>query len=807
MVEGKNNIKRFLIEKHPFGYVPKRQKQVMNEVLSLNRSSRKYTYQYLNESYYRENILMICMDFVLKCLKDDKKLSIDSLKLNDPLEYNGQYYFFEGHDDKTCTLRSNTRRRNPVTLTLPIKKFEEFAHKTKTVKKRRSGGYLREFAQYFNLDLKGLANVEQIAILLPANIYKELMKTSFLINRKKLFFSQLCASSYLTSNGNMKGANHTDSTETPFVLFSSSANELINYIDNGELSLRGIFAFGNQWFSENNLPQTLSLPDLAEENDCSCAFFSSNEVISNKDTFDLIKSMGANRNWLFEYGETLTFKSVLTNTAFKTNVSEIFAFLEEIDENPAFHYLSRLTWNAVRISSSSASRASTVLDQQITQIEEYIHYRKIEDKLGIINNLRLLLKNRFGAQMKKMIRKIVNNKSQYALIVADSLKEEYKSIFTQDNIITFSFKDQITEDMYDRFNTAILVNPYAHERIRWTRSFISTNIVIMVPEYFLNSFQLSIRAEKRMILKAKNELDKNIIMENSYEKSLDHLLVNIKKCINKQKARTTADASNEIIDNEKFTKEIETNRDEILPVDEVYKARINLRANELSDHHTDNTLVEVHKVFQLTKGYQVYSTDKAILFTVTQDGLLVRRSVDDISNRDKIVDFEIPYSDAYYRDWFRKVSEGKAAPRNEDEKKDFRWKREFINYINRHEYTVAMLQRKMELAGASHHTKSYYKTWSDVKKMPILPRETQFIRYVGQLIGDNDIYNNYQDFYQSSEKIKQVFSESREDQLSSMNNKKLHDIGQKYQVGQIISVKNVQIPDVPRFMTNTLVRG
>lgn len=118
------------------------------------------------------------------------------------------------------------------------------------------------------------------------------------------------------------------------------------------------------------------------------------------------------------------------------------------------------------------------------------------------------------------------------------------------------------------------------------------------------------------------------------------------------------------------------------------------------------------------------------------------------------------------------------------------------------------LKDKMEALGSAMHTISYYAIWSNENKMPILPREPLFIRYVGKLIGSKRITDDYQEFYNSSEKVKHQLADYRDAELSGLNNKQLSKVQFKnYSVGKVTLIKEVDIPDVPRFMTNIPVKG
>lgn len=785
-------------------------KRVLDDILHLDQCHREYTYQYLNEDYYLETIVMICLKFALFSLQNDKRISVDKLKINDPLEYEGKYYFFKGCNGEICNLKPDTRSRNPFILSLPIERLEKYAHRTKTVKKRRASGYLNEFAKHFGLDLKGLTGDEQIAVLLPKNVYEKVIRARFSVKGKKLFFSQICASSYLTSGGNMQTSLHADSAETPFVLFSSNASEFVNYIDDEGDRLRGIYVFGDKWFGTRILPETRSLPDLAKMNNLSIALFSSNRVLLNNESLELINTIDSNQNWLFQYSEDLTLKVVHTNEEFKENIAYLVDSLKEIDTDSMFRYLSKLMWTALRISLSLAEINSKTLRHQINQVEEYLKVLRgltVSEQEDIINKLRSLLNNRFGAQMKKTILKTVDSISRYALIVPDALKEDYDLLFKQENVIIFSFRDEITEDMYDKFDALILVNPYAQERKKWVQAFLAPNVVLLMPEIFLKPFQRSIKNEERLILNLKNgkRLKENASFKTSYEAALSSLVSDLKEYLNRKQKLTNV--SNLIVNDSEIADELETNEEEVRSTNEIYGEKIKLRAEIFADKHTDNAKVEVHKVFQLSDGYELYGTDNAKIFTVDQDGMLIRRSINDISKKDKIIDFIIPYSDSYYREWFKRLSEREIVPNNTNEINDFRWKRDFINYINKHEYSAVTIKKEMESLGAPKHTTAYYASWSDINKMPILPREESFIQYVGKLIGNEVIENDYLSFYRSSEIIKKNFSKSREAELNGLNHQKLSNVNQKFLMGEIVSTKEVDIPNVPRFMTNTLLRG
>ena len=85
----------------------------------------------------------------------------------------------------------------------------------------------------------------------------------------------------------------------------------------------------------------------------------------------------------------------------------------------------------------------------------------------------------------------------------------------------------------------------------------------------------------------------------------------------------------------------------------------------------DNTKVDVHKILELTNGFKMYGTDNAQVFTVSDNDTLVRKSINSVEIDDKIIYFNIPYSDSLYRMRFKKMSKAEVTPQGIDEANDF----------------------------------------------------------------------------------------------------------------------------------------
>ncbi|MFT8407866.1 hypothetical protein [Liquorilactobacillus satsumensis] len=798
-MERLHNIKRFIIESYPFGYISSRQKQIMEEISQFNKQEESFTYQYLNESFYCNVISMICLQFVLKNIENDKKLLITDLSLHDSVEYKKSYYYFEGcNDDGTYNLKAADNKKSSYDITVPEQLLLRFGHRSRKARKRKANNYLYDFAQYFELEFKGLVNNGRLAVLLTKDVYDNIIQSKYFVGKQHLFFSQICNSEYLTGSGKVHLSLHTDSANEPLILFCSNANAFVNYLDSEKNEFEKIYIFGDKWYMDNYLPDILSLPDLANESNTTLALISSNNIANNNDSMEMIKMIQANRNWLSDYEESFSFINVHTNIDFATCTTEIIHFLSEAKSDPSLRYLTKLIWSSLRIGASVARKNSPLFGSQINIIEEYLKIHKNIYCQKLIVYLRQIHSNRFGAQMKKMILKTVDNSSSHAIVVLDKLKSEYEDLFNLPNVSFFSFRDKITEDMYDRFDTVVLVNPYAHERKKWARAFICKRLIILTPQFFIDSIYNSVKKELCLIKKYNKEND---FSKKGYVTSLISFLNDINRYrINQQQ---------QAIDKNNIYEQMEKDEDEILSSQEVYAKEIEAQKFEYTNI-TNSEKVDVHKVVTLTQGNKIYGTDNAYFLIESSNGTLVKREVAQITYGDKIFNFNIPYADFSYRKWFKAASEDQSLLTNKDKRNDFRWKRAFINFINKNDYTPAMIQRKMAVFEdtSEHHTKQYYATWSDPNKIPMLPRKPEFIKYIGELINDDDIRENYQLFYDSSTAVKQDLTTTRDAELLSLVNKRLADVTHyRYSVGIVTSVSDVCIPDVPRIMTNKFVKG
>ena len=318
-MEQSNNIKSFIIKSRPFGYISNRQKQVMEEISKFNTKGESFTYQYLNESFYCNVISMLCLQLVLNNIENDKPLSIADLLLHDSIEYRKSYYYFEGcNGDGTYNLKAADNRKNSCDMIVPENLLLQFGHRSRKVKKRKANNYLHDFAQYFGLELKGLVNNGQVAVLLMKDVYNKIVQSKYIVENQQLFFSQICNSEYLTGSGKINLSLHADTANEPLVLFCSNANAFINYLDDRRKPFKKIYVFGDKWYMDNYLSDILSLPDLANESNTALSLISSNNVANNIDSMRMIKTIQPSRNWLSDYEESLSFVNVHTNIDFAT---------------------------------------------------------------------------------------------------------------------------------------------------------------------------------------------------------------------------------------------------------------------------------------------------------------------------------------------------------------------------------------------------------------------------------------------------------------------------------------------------------
>lgn len=103
-IKGENNmnsVMKLLLLTSPFGYISKNKKQVLIDFFEYESFEGSYAYQYLNSSYYKELVLLICLITSYKNLSGGQTINIVDLDVGTKLLFEKAYYSFEGRDNRS----------------------------------------------------------------------------------------------------------------------------------------------------------------------------------------------------------------------------------------------------------------------------------------------------------------------------------------------------------------------------------------------------------------------------------------------------------------------------------------------------------------------------------------------------------------------------------------------------------------------------------------------------------------------------------------------------------------------------------
>ena len=139
---------------------------------------------------------------------------------------------------------------------------------------------------------------------------------------------------------------------------------------------------------------------------------------------------------------------------------------------------------------------------------------------------------------------------------------------------------------------------------------------------------------------------------------------------------------------------------------------------------------------------------------------------------------------------------------------DFYWKYEFIEYVKKRDLTTFQVKERFDKLGYDKKTIGFYSAWLDLNRIPIAPRESEFIKYIGLLIKNNELLDRYKDFYRASKEIKNRFREKRDKKIDNFEGYTLQEIQESKFKSYIDRVKDIEkLTDVAvdRIDTNRII--
>lgn len=224
--------------------------------------------------------------------------------------------------------------------------------------------------------------------------------------------------------------------------------------------------------------------------------------------------------------------------------------------------------------------------------------------------------------------------------------------------------------------------------------------------------------------------------------------------------------------------------------------------------------VKIHWILALENNKQILGTDFGKVGVINDKFKYELKSYEDIHPGMQIIDLDIPYSSVGYRKkiakYFKLADHGDLVNEHLDEYEymDLYWKYIFISYIQKKKLNA---QQTSELFKKIGYVKSasYFATWINIKKIPILPHDIYFIKYIGIIVGDTNIENEFKRYYLASKKIKTLLYTQRELALNSYIGKEIESIKMmnEFEKEKVISKNIIHNMYASREQTNKIINN
>ncbi len=767
--------------------------------------NKSYNYQYLNGNYYNELAYAICMWIVAENISSNVKLDVDSMEIGQEIQFKNEFYRFKGKDEGTDRYRMETiNEKFKYENFLTREELEAEGSLVVKVKRRKITSARQKYAEFLQIEQASWTSEKSIILLMERKYIDELLSTNVIIGNVKYTFDQVCSSSYLKSGMEFVSLPKMNSIEKPMVLFSSNPQAIVDYLDNNDAEVKEhtVFVLGDKWLKSSQVSNLFNLEDACREYQIPIKVYSSVPMVMDWIALEFIESLTYEYCWL-EPSEVnnyhFHYHFVENNREFESAIKEINHILSDIKTRPHLKYLDKMLKMFLKMNYSLTTGKSKILENQLMDVLGYTEKKSIENFDEISDILINIYENRFGYDVKKKIEEVRHKNSKCVLVVMDEMLLEISDQYKSDkNLSVISYGIVITEDFYNQFDQVILLSPYALERRKWLSSYICKQTDIIVPRIQEEYLMYCLKKEKKLLSKL-YDLDYfgHKIDSSVYLDSINQYLTNNKK-------KVISEPELEIYNNL-----------EIIEKEDMVQS-ISKSENYIEDY--DTSIVDVSLQLNLKSGNAIMTTNYGKLFVVEKDGKIKRVAATSIKVNQEILEISIPYSDEFYRQRLKKID--RIERNTEDyfnknidifEYYDYIWKRKFISFINDNNLNTKQLKESLEILGFPKKSLPFYKNWSSFETIQIVPQNREFIKFIGLMIGDVDLINNYEQYAVASESVKRRLTATRERYITNIEGNYLENIVLDPTItgcvtDKVVQIHQVSMKGIPRGLTNRFIR-
>lgn len=789
-----NNSNELISTNEPFGTLTRSDKKDIAQIYS-DRNDNRLFHNYLcfgNENI-KELFLQICLMTIEDNISESDNRKLSSLKKGMFLKKVNvskneiPYFKFKGltedivqlqklYEDKKDKYDVSYMKNKAEQILKPIELYE------KRLQNRYNAAsvenYRKNLASVLSIKIQSYWNTKKSVILVPNKLIENVAKFEFNFRGKKYKLGQLCNCWHIDDNGDLNKMPYSNGYEYPSVILASNLEGIQNYLYSQKNAKNvSVYVLGDNWYRNNNEYEFRSLIDLCKNR------FKLN-VISNiyssfesrhLDLFNyesVVKIFENNKN-ITKYG----LRAIRCNDQFKQLLIELSEISDYIDSNPRYLGLSIQLKQVVGLLYGQVDKNSDFINRKIQEID-YLSSDlnfKNGDKLNEI--LLKLLNNRYGSQAKKEIKKIIsNNNSKILMVVHDDLLGEANKEYAQyKNVDCVSIKSKPSN--ISNYDKIVLISPYTKDRRRWMYSKLNCEFCFIIPEINMEFWKRALKKDKRIITKISKVTENSDYSDQELDR-IEELLMNI-SFYEKKKNKNESEYHLDKID-ENFYSSIKES-------EQIHSAT--------SEVDTSNTVSVSYKV-KLISGKEILGTEYGTIYKMENDGRCKKVLISNLSVNDRILDFSIPYSDEVYRFKLKRKME---KYKNESfhniqniQDMDFYWKHELIEYVKERNLSTFQIKETFDKLGYDKKTIGFYSAWLDLNRIPIAPREPDFIKYIGLLINNDELLKKYENYYKASKEVRSRLREKREEKRDIFEGYTLKEIQESKVKSYTDRVRNIE---------------
>lgn len=791
------NSKNLLLNLKPFGVISRNNQRLISEIYKDDINDLETINEYLclgNEVTY-ETILQICFMNIETNIESTKCNRIEDLKAGMYLKNIGKfkdekpYYIFKSLSPSQVSVDEiDGKKKNYVSGILRSKADEDLkpvelyeSRFKKRFNSKAVNSYKDNFAHLLKKKVNTYWNTKNTLILAAEKDIDKLVEKEFCFDvRQNEYFDddrvnfklgEICNCWKLMNSDEIKKLPFSNGYEKPSIIFSSNLLEATDYIHKYVDESKDFFVYliGDKWFKGDT---SLGLSDLVEvcKGKCKLNIITNLYAILNNNT---IKLDGIEKNNISILNDEGSVKNAFNyylnfvncNDDFIDNLNILHKFIELSKEDwmlKSFNYALKKFIGLIYAQSDKnipyiKRKAEELIDMGIN-----VDSSDLEKINSALSNL---ISNRYGSQVKKEVTKIINDEKSTAVVVNAEVLEDTKKMYSEkmySDVDFLSMNSDITDISLEEYDQIIIISPYMKERRRWMYSNLDTDLFFVVPIINRKFWKKSLSNEKTKLHEMIHLASDYEYFENSIKK-IDQLI----ECISKYDSRhNVKDKIDDLIE--------DTSYDTELSLDDEINVNNNVEFNKNQEDSKNNNIVSTKYEISLKSGRQILGTEYGYTYILDKKNICRKILISKVKKDDEILDFDIPYSDVVYRfelkTKFKKNSE--YMKENTQDYLDFYWKNELHKYVEKMGYSPLKLKRKFDDLDY-YRTIGFYSAWISTDKIPIVPKNSEFIQKIGLLIKNDNLANNPEKYYMASKNIKIKLKNKRDTTLETFDGKNL----------------------------------